>query len=67
MITLHNVTFAYEDSANIFKSLNLELNEPGIYGLLGENGIGKTTLLKLISGVHFAIVGETKIDGKDVT
>ena len=67
MITLHNVTFAYEDTGNIFKSLNLELNEPGIYGLLGENGIGKTTLLKLMSAVYFAIVGEIKIDDKDVS
>ena len=67
MITLQNITFAYEDTGNIFKTLNLELNEPGIYGLLGENGIGKTTLLKLISGIYFAIVGEIKIDDKDVS
>ena len=67
MITLHNVTFAYEDTDNIFKRLNLTLNEPGIYGLLGENGIGKTTLLKLMSGIYFAIVGTIKIDDKDVS
>lgn len=67
MITLHNVKFAYEGIASIFKDLNLELNEPGIYGLLGENGIGKTTLLKMMSGVYFAQGGDLKIDGKDVS
>ncbi len=67
MITLHNVTFAYEDTNFIFKNLNLEFDEPGIYGLLGENGIGKTTLLKMMSGVIFSTGGDIKIDGKDVT
>ena len=67
MITLHNATFAYANTRKIFDKLNLEFSEPGIYGLLGENGVGKTTLLKLMSGVLFTIGGDIKIDGKDVS
>ena len=67
MIALHNISFSYEDTGNIFQAFNLDFNEPGIYGLLGENGIGKTTLLKMMSGIYFPIVGEIKIDGKNVS
>lgn len=50
-IAIHHLSFAYEDSDQmIFEDLNLDLDGRGRYGLIGRNGKGKSTLLKLIAG-----------------
>ncbi|MDO3409396.1 ABC transporter ATP-binding protein [Saccharibacillus sp. CPCC 101409] len=46
------------------KSLNLNLNEHTIYGLLGRNGAGKTTLLDMITGGLFPDGGEIRVHGQ---
>jgi len=61
MITLNNVTFGYKKREPIFKNMNLELEGGHIYGLLGKNGVGKTTLLKIICGLRFAQEGVINI------
>ncbi len=63
MLTISKMNFAYKTS--VFSDLNIELNAGGVYGLLGKNGVGKTTLLKLISGVLFADTGNIKVFGLD--
>ena len=46
MIQVNELTFSYPKSKhNVFEGLNLQLNENRIYGLLGKNGMGKSTLL----------------------
>ncbi len=37
-----------------------------IHGLAGENGAGKSTMMKIIAGVHTADSGRMRVDGKDV-
>ena len=59
MIQLKDVTFGYTKIAPVFKNLNLELAGGHIYGLLGKNGVGKTTLMKIIAGLRFADSGTT--------
>ena len=49
MIELRQVTKQYGQTA-VLKNINLSIEEPGIYCLLGRNGAGKTTLLKSIAG-----------------
>ncbi len=49
MVTLDNIDFSYHRSVSFFRDVNLELKKGQVYGLLGRNGTGKTTLLKLIS------------------
>jgi len=63
MITIENLTFWYSKQNRIFEDLNLELDAGHIYGLLGKNGAGKTTFLKLICGLSFPKSGEIIIDG----
>ena len=45
MIKINNLDFAYKNT-QVFKNISLEFQKGNIYGLLGENGVGKTTLLK---------------------
>lgn len=51
MIQIKNLSFSYSKN-NVFRDLSLSLSEGNIYGLLGQNGVGKTTLLKLMSGLQ---------------
>lgn len=50
MISIKNLNFNYGKN-KVFSNLDLNIECGKIYGLLGENGVGKTTLLKLISGL----------------
>ena len=53
MIQFQNVNFHYKKKTPLFKELNLDIPAGNIYGLLGKNGAGKTSLLKLIGGLLF--------------
>ncbi len=48
MIDIKNFSFSYTKT-QVFDNINLQFQKGAIYGLLGENGVGKTTLLKAIS------------------
>ncbi len=64
MIEINNLSFHYKKGKPIFEQVSFEMKN-GIYGLLGENGVGKSTLLRIISGLRFPKEGYCKIDGKD--
>lgn len=49
------------------KALDLEINEGEVFGLLGPNGSGKTTTIKLILGLLFPTEGQVLVFGKDAT
>lgn len=53
MITLKNVTCKFGSSKIALDKVNLEIAPGHIVGLLGKNGEGKSTLLKIISGLIF--------------
>jgi ABC-2 type transport system ATP-binding protein len=62
MIKIKGLTFWYSKRNLVFENLSLQLKEGHIYGLLGKNGVGKTTLLKLITGLSFPKSGEVIVD-----
>ncbi|MBR3939725.1 MAG: ATP-binding cassette domain-containing protein [Bacteroidales bacterium] len=64
MIDIRELSFAY-GKQKVFENINLNFQEGHIYGLLGENGVGKTTLLKIINGLQSPNQGECIIDGKN--
>ncbi len=47
-------------------NISLELNQPGVYGLLGTNGAGKTTTIRMILGIIKKDGGEITWNGKAV-
>ena len=65
MITVKQLSFGYTRRRNIFDSLSLELPKGSIVGLLGRNGEGKTTLLKLLYGQLLHRQGELKVLDSD--
>ncbi len=62
MIQIKDLGFAYGDKP-VLKNISMNLEEGRIYGLLGENGVGKTTLLTLLCGLKKPNVGSILIDG----
>ncbi|WP_243350193.1 ATP-binding cassette domain-containing protein [Parabacteroides sp. FAFU027] len=63
MIQLKDLQFAYSRKKPLFETINLELKAGNIYGLLGKNGVGKTTLLNLMCGLLFPKSGECIVMG----
>ena len=62
MIEIRNLDFSYKKTP-VFSNINLSFPQGSIYGLLGENGVGKTTLLKIICGLQRPVQGTCTIDG----
>ena len=65
MITLNNVIKRF-DNTNALNGVDLTIPTGTSFGLLGSNGAGKSTILRLLSGVYRAEEGEVLIDGANV-
>ena len=65
-LEIKNGNFSYTDGNPILKDINLKIDSGEIFTILGQNGIGKTTLLKCINGVLKWNSGEVFIDNKKV-
>ena len=62
MIEIQNLDFSYKKTP-VFSNISLCFEPGNIYGLLGENGVGKTTLLKLMCGLQRPVQGTCTVDG----
>ena len=66
MIEMKNVSKQYGQSS-VLNKIDLTVDEPGIYCLLGRNGAGKTTFLKSVAGYQNVTSGQIKVDGKAIS
>ena len=62
MVKVGNIDFSY-GNVPCLEKISLNLEEGKIYGLLGENGVGKTTLLTLLCGLKKVQAGCISVDG----
>ncbi len=62
MIDIQNLHFSYKRK-KVFDSLSLQFTPGHVYGLLGRNGTGKSTLLRNIAGLLFPKKGSISVDG----
>lgn len=60
-IDVENVTFGYEKGREILKNISLHAAEQESIGLVGANGVGKSTLLKLLVGLNLGFTGRIQI------
>jgi ABC-2 type transport system ATP-binding protein len=61
MVSIQNLTFSYKKK-KVFDSLNLQFTPGHVYGLLGKNGTGKSTLLKNIAGLLYPQQGTVAVN-----
>ena len=73
MIEVKNIKYSYpisllrsKQSPRVFNNFSLTLEENKIYGLLGKNGTGKTTLLNLLAGLNWVQNGTINVDGEEI-
>jgi ABC-2 type transport system ATP-binding protein len=63
MIHLNHVSFGYGKRKKLFENLDLHLEAGHIYGLLGKNGAGKSSLLRNMAGLLFPTAGRIEVSG----
>ena len=66
IIEFNNISLSYGNRL-ILDNLNFKINEGQIFGMLGPNGVGKSTIFNLITGLINPNSGKIKITGQDVT
>lgn len=66
MLTITNLTKHYKGSTKGITNLTLQIAAGDIYGFVGHNGAGKTTVIKCIAGIHGFDQGEIRIDGLSI-
>ena len=66
IIEFENISLAYGNRL-ILDNINFKINEGQIFGMLGPNGVGKSTIFNLITGLIKPKSGKIKINGQDVT
>lgn len=68
-LTLHNLHIGYAEDASryiVAEALNASLPKGTVTCLVGDNGVGKSTLMRTLSGFQPALQGEVHIDGKNI-
>jgi len=64
ILIIRNLSFGYEKRREILSDVNLSLKEGEILGILGASGIGKSSLLRIISGLEVPKEGEILFEGR---
>ncbi len=68
VLRLENLTKRYRaDRPAVFEALNLELRQGEYLAIMGESGVGKSTLLNLLAGLDQPDAGRVHISGTDLT
>ncbi len=62
MIEIKNVSKTYEKNEKVIDGLDLKINDGEIFGFIGLNGAGKTTVIKMITGILEIDEGDILID-----
>ena len=65
-VVLQKVHFSYRQEEPVLNGLAFSITEPGLYSLVGENGCGKTTVLKLLERLYDADEGRICMNGRDI-
>lgn len=65
MIQITDVTKRY-DNTTVVESLNLQINAGEIVGIIGHNGAGKSTTMKMIAGLVEPTTGEVRVMGQNI-
>ena len=64
VIDIENVTFAYENGKNVLDDISLSIKKGEKVAILGRSGVGKSTLVKLLTGTYNDYTGSISVLGK---
>ncbi len=66
VIVFENVNFRYEQNIEVLKDITFAIEKGESIGLVGANGVGKSTMMKLLLGLETANEGNIFVDGIEV-
>ena len=66
-LEIKGVDFGYDEEHIVLHDINLDIREPGLYCIIGPNGVGKSTLAKCVSKIVNPLSGEVLINGRNIT
>ena len=66
MIEVQNVSFSYNKKFDVLENINFKIEDGESVGIVGANGVGKSTLLKLLVGLELDYKGKIEIDSMPV-
>ena len=64
VIDIEDVTFAYENGKNVLDNISLSIKKGEKVAILGRSGVGKSTLVKLLTGTYTDYTGSISVLGK---
>ena len=64
-IEISNLSFGYDEKI-VLKDICLKIDQPGVYGVVGSSGSGKSTIAKLLMGYYDNYQGKLTYNGKQV-
>jgi ABC-type bacteriocin/lantibiotic exporter with double-glycine peptidase domain len=65
-LIIHDVSYSYNEKRPIFEDVNIEIQPGKTIAIIGESGIGKSTLCRILAGLSRPTPGNLKIDGIDI-
>jgi len=65
-ISVNNLKYNYSGNKDLFENLNFQIKKGETLGIIGESGIGKSSLVNLIIGLLDPVKGEVKVDDKNI-
>ncbi len=65
-VELKNVDFSYNEKTPVLHSIDLKIDEPGLYCIVGPNGVGKSTLIKCVNKILTPTGGDVFLSGKNI-
>lgn len=63
-VEIENMSYSYDRKTKVLHDVSLNIDGPGLYCIIGPNGVGKSTLVKCINKILEPTEGEVTIDGK---
>lgn len=65
-LSVKRMSFAYRENQPVLKNISLDMHPSHIYAIVGESGIGKTTLIDLLCRFYTAQAGAIYLNGRDI-
>ena len=67
IVELEDVCFGYSNGHQVLHDINLSIEGPGLVCIIGPNGVGKSTLVKMLCKINKPTSGTIRIDGEDMS